>query len=137
VPDDVLHEPYMAREELRREIDDGVRFWGWRERGVLAGVMGLQRVSDVVLIRHAYVRMERQGEGIGARLLAHLLEMAQGPVLIGTWAAAVWAVGFYQKHGFTLVSEAEKERLLRRYWKISERQVATSVVLANRAWRER
>ncbi len=98
--------------------------------------MGIQDVQDMTLIRHAYVRTARQGKGIGARLLAHLREMAGGPVLIGTWADASWAIRFYRRHGFEVVTPQEKDRLLKKYWKIPERQVETSVVLADERWRE-
>jgi len=99
-------------------------------------VMGIQEVQDVTLIRHAYVRGARQGQGIGAKLLAHLREMASGPVLIGTWADAAWAIRFYRRHGFEVVTPQEKNRLLKKYWKIPERQIETSVVLADERWRE-
>jgi GNAT superfamily N-acetyltransferase len=134
IPPDRLHDPYMSKEHLRAEIDDGVRFWAWESNGEIAGVMGIQDVADVTLIRHAYVRTARQGEGIGGRMLAHLRSMARGPMLIGTWADAVWAIRFYQSHGFRLATHEEKERLLRTYWKIPERQVETSVVLADNRW---
>ncbi len=136
IPDDRWHEPYMSREALQHEIDAGVRFWGYAEDGALVGVMGIQDVAgsngaaDVTLIRHAYVYTARRGEGIGGKLLAHLRALADRPILIGTWADAVWAIRFYEKHGFHLVSWEEKERLLRTYWDIPARQVATSVVLA-------
>jgi GNAT superfamily N-acetyltransferase len=132
IPADRWSEPYMAAETLRREIADGVAFWGFEEGGTLAGVMGVQNVLDATLIRHAYVRTASQKRGIGARLLSHLTEMAIGPVLIGTWAAAAWAIRFYEAHGFEVVTTDEKNRLLGKYWKIPERQVETSVVLANR-----
>lgn len=132
IPADRWHEPYMPREELRHEIDAGVRFWGYEEDGALVGVMGIQDVQDVTLIRHAYVYTARRGHGIGGKLLAHLRALADRPILIGTWAAATWAIRFYEKHGFRQVSWAEKERLLRRYWDIPERQVETSVVLAQK-----
>jgi GNAT superfamily N-acetyltransferase len=128
IPADRYHVPYMSAAEVRDEIAAGVRFWGWFHEG-LAGLMGLQHVDDVTLIRHAYVRPERQGEGIGSGLLAHLIAMRHEPLLVGTWADAVWAVRFYERHGFRLVTPAEKDRLLRRYWRIPERQVQTSVVL--------
>jgi len=136
VPADRLGDPYMGREKLAEEIADGVAFWGYEEEDALAGVMGIQDVQDVTLIRHAYVRTARQGEGIGARLLAHLRERASGPVLIGTWADAAWAIRFYRRHGFEVVTPQEKDRLLKKYWKIPERQVETSVVLADERWRE-
>jgi N-acetylglutamate synthase-like GNAT family acetyltransferase len=130
IPSDRLHDPYMSREELRSEIADGVRFWVYEDERGVAGVMGLQYVQDVTLIRHAYVRMERQREGIGSRMLDQLRTLAKGPVLIGTWADATWAIRFYERHGFRTTSHDEKECLLRRYWKIPERQVETSIVLA-------
>ena len=130
IPEDRWHEPYMSEDELRRETEAGVTFWGWEEGGELLGVMGIQDVRDVTLIRHAYVRTRARRRGIGSRLLAHLLSLTGRPVLVGTWRAADWAVRFYEKHGFRLVTEEEKNRLLRRYWSIPERQVETSVVLA-------
>jgi GNAT superfamily N-acetyltransferase len=130
IPADRWGEPYMPREELIDEIKAGVRFYGWFEGDRLVGVMGIQRVMDVTLIRHAYVMTEFQGRGVGSRILTHLKSIAETPtVLAGTWAAATWAVRFYEKHGFQLVSGEEKNQLLRRYWTIPERQVETSVVL--------
>jgi GNAT superfamily N-acetyltransferase len=136
IPADRWADPYMCREKLRHEIDDGVVFWGYEESGALAGVMGLQGVENVTLVRHAYVRTGSQKQGIGAQLLAHLRALASGPVLIGTWADAIWAIRFYQKHGFQLVDLEEKNRLLKKYWTIPERQIETSVVLADTVWRE-
>lgn len=136
IPADRWTEPYMSREKLRHEMGDGVVFSGYEEDGALLGVMGIQSVQDVTLIRHAYTRSGSQKRGIGAQLLAHLRTQASTPVLIGTWADAVWAIGFYQKHGFRLVAPAVKERLLRKYWTIPERQIETSVVLADATWRE-
>jgi N-acetylglutamate synthase-like GNAT family acetyltransferase len=130
IPQDRWKEPYMSRSELRHEMDEGVVFWGYEEGGELAGVMGIQDVRDVTLIRHAYVRTHRRNRGTGGKLLAYLRKLADRPLLIGTWADAVWAVRFYEKHGFRVVSPEEKERLLRKYWSIPERQVETSVVLA-------
>ncbi len=130
IPADRWHEPYMPGAELDGEIAAGVEFWGYEEGGELVGVMGIQPVRDVVLIRHAYVRPDRQGRGVGAELLRHLLERATRPVLIGTWAAAEWAIRFYRRHGFDLVDPERKAELLRAYWDIPERQVETSVVLA-------
>jgi N-acetylglutamate synthase-like GNAT family acetyltransferase len=129
IPADRWKEPYMPREELRHEIDSGVRFWGLEENGQLAGVMGIQDVADVTLIRHAYVRSAMRNLGIGSRLLEHLATLAGRPLLVGTWAAATWAVRFYERHGFRLVSPEEKDRLLKKYWSIPERQIETSVVL--------
>ena len=130
IPDDCWHQPYMSAAALQREIEDGVRFHGWEENGALLGVMGIQDVLDVTLIRHAYVRTSDRNRGIGAALLAHLLALAGKPMLIGTWQAASWAIRFYERHGFRLVGEDEKHRLLKKYWNIPERQVETSVVLA-------
>jgi N-acetylglutamate synthase-like GNAT family acetyltransferase len=130
IPADRWHEPYMPEEELRHEIKSGVRFWGYEEAGQLLGVMGIQDVQDVTLIRHAYVRTAKRGQGVGGKLLAELREMTTRPILIGTWAAATWAIAFYEKHGFRLVTPAEKDRLLQKYWSIPARQVETSVVLA-------
>lgn len=134
IPDDCWHEPYMSSEALMQEIDSGVNFWGYREGDELIGVMGIQQVKDVTLIRHAYVRTAQRGRGIGGKLLQFLLTTTDRPVLIGTWAAATWAIRFYQKHGFRLVTPEEKDRLLRKYWNIPERQVETSVVLADENW---
>jgi N-acetylglutamate synthase-like GNAT family acetyltransferase len=135
IPADCWHEPYMPAQELEHELAAGVVFWGWEEAGALAGVMGLQDVRDVALIRHAYVATAVRGRGIGGRLLAHLLGATTRPVLVGTWAAATWAIRFYEQRGFELVRPAEKERLLRLYWSIPDRQIATSVVLVDRRWR--
>jgi N-acetylglutamate synthase-like GNAT family acetyltransferase len=135
IPADQWTEPFMSREKMQREIDDGVVFWGLEDDGELVGVMGIQKVQDVTLIRHAYVRSRWQKRGIGAQLLAHLRGLTADPILIGTWADAVWAIGFYEKHGFRMVGVADKERLLKKYWKISERQRETSVVLADSKWR--
>ena len=136
IPADRWSEPYMPREELRREIGAGVLFWGYEEDGALAGVMGVQHVRDVTLIRHAYVRTASQRRGIGVALLASLHARTDRPVLIGTWADARWAIRFYEKHGFRLVAPEVKDRLLREYWTVDERQIETSVVLADQAWFE-
>lgn len=136
IPEDRWAEPYMPREKLRHEIDDGVVFWGYQDNRTLMGVMGIQHVRDVTLIRHAYVRSNRQGQGIGAHLLSHLRQLANRPVLIGTWADAVWAIRFYERHGFQMVTTEEKNRLLKQYWSIPERQIETSVVLADSKWWE-
>jgi GNAT superfamily N-acetyltransferase len=130
IPADRWTEPYMSRDTLQHEIDAGVSFSGFEEDGRLAGVMGIQQVQDVTLIRHAYVRTSSRNHGIGSKLLAHLREMTDRPVLIGTWADAVWAIRFYEKHGFRVVDPEEKNRLLEKYWNIPGRQVETSVVLA-------
>ncbi|HMH13421.1 MAG TPA: GNAT family N-acetyltransferase [Edaphobacter sp.] len=136
IPEDRWTEPYMSREKLQHEIGDGVVFWGFEDDGALAGVMGIQHVQDVTLIRHAYVRTGSQKQGIGAKLLAYLREMATGPVLIGTWADAGWAIRFYERYGFERVEAEEKIRLLKKYWTVPERQIETSVVLADSTWRE-
>ena len=129
IPADRWHEPYMSAEALRKEIEDRVVFWGLEMDGQLAGVMGIQDKGRVTLIRHAYVRTKAQKLNIGTRLLRHLEKMSDKPLLIGTWAAASWAIAFYRKNQYTLISGKEKDRLLRKYWSIPERQVDTSVVL--------
>jgi GNAT superfamily N-acetyltransferase len=130
IPEDRWKEPYMSAEELRKEIESGVEFYGWMEKGALVAVMGIQLVNDVTLIRHAYVLTAHQRRGIGEKLLKHLLGLARtSEILVGTWEAAYWAVRFYEKQGFRLVSKEEKDRLLRKYWNIPERQIETSVVL--------
>ncbi len=138
IPADRWHEPYMAADELAREIAAGVAFSGFEDAGTpaaaLVGVMGFQPVRDVTLIRHAYVRTSHQRRGIGGQLLAALATRTDRPLLIGTWAAATWATRFYQSHGFRLIEGAEKDRLLETYWSIPARQVETSVVLADRRW---
>ncbi len=141
IPADRFTDPYMSREHLQHEIDSGVTFYGCEDPeadGTLSGVMGIQHVQnpiqDVTLIRHAYVRTTYQKRGIGALLLAHLRELTSRPVLIGTWADATWAIRFYQRHGFRIVSAEEKNLLLKRYWTIPDRQVETSVVLADSNW---
>lgn len=132
IPADRWHEPYMPAEELAAEIAAGVVFWGCENDGRLVGVMGLQPVQDVALIRHAYVATAARRGGIGGELLRHLIAQSDRPVLVGTWAAATWAIRFYERHGFTLVAPDEKARLLATYWSIPERQIDTSVVLALR-----
>jgi GNAT superfamily N-acetyltransferase len=134
IPADCWTEPYMSRDELRAEMDDGVTFWGYQENDALNGVMGIQQVADVTLIRHAYVRTDSQKRGIGGRLLSHLRKLTHRPVLIGTWADAVWAIRFYEKHGFHVVTPEQKERLLMRYWNVPRRQAEASVVLADPTW---
>ncbi len=136
IPGDRWHEPYMPLEEIRQEIEAGVIFWGFEKAGELLGVMGIQDKGDVALIRHAYVRTRFRKQGIGENLLLHLEGLTEKPILVGTWQAASWAIAFYQKNGYTLVSETEKTRLLQKYWSIPERQIETSVVMANKAWVE-
>lgn len=135
IPADRWHEPYMPMAELESEIAKGVRFYGYTLEGRLIGVMGIQDVKDVTLIRHAYVRTQSRRHGIGQALLEHLNGLSPRPVLIGTWKAATWAIHFYEKNGFRLVSEEEKNRLLRTYWTIPARQVQESVVLVSPRWK--
>lgn len=134
IPEDRWHEPYMSKSELRHEINDGVVFWGYEESGELAGVMGIQDVREVTLIRHAYVRTGAQGRGIGGQLLSCLRKLAKNPLLIGTWADASWAIRFYERHGFRLLTELQKDEFLPKYWNIPRRQIETSVVLASPEW---
>ena len=137
IPADCLHDPYMTADELAREIEAGVRFFGLEIEGELVGVMGLQEFDEVALIRHAYVRPTAQRRGIGGQLLEHLMQQTQLPLLVGTWADAHWAIAFYEGHGFVLATPQAKDAGLRKYWDISDRQVETSVVLADqRARRE-
>ena len=131
IPADRWHEPYMESSELEREIGGGVRFWGFEANGELIGVMGVQRVRDVDLIRHAYVLPDSQRRGVGAALLRHLRGISARRKLVGTWAAADWAIRFYRRHGFELVSPDRKTTLLKTYWTIPDRQIETSVVLAS------
>jgi GNAT superfamily N-acetyltransferase len=130
IPADRWHEPYMPAAELDGEIAAGVAFWGCEDGGELVGVMGIQRVRDVDLIRHAYVLPASQGRGVGGALLAHLARSSTRRMLVGTWAAAEWAIRFYRRHGFELVTPERKDALLRAYWTIPARQIAVSVVLA-------
>ena len=134
VPADRWHEPYMPADELAKEIADGVVFWVAELDGSVLGVMGMQDKGDVALVRHAYVSTTAQRTGVGTRLLRYVENLTDKPVLIGTWAAASWAIDFYRRNGFTLVSSAEKDRLLNTYWSIPARQIETSVVLANGQW---
>jgi GNAT superfamily N-acetyltransferase len=122
----------MPAEELANEIAAGVEFWGAELGDVLVGVMGIQQVLDVDLIRHAYVLPTFQGKGVGGLLLTKLCEHRSRPILIGTWAAASWAINFYKRHDFSVVGSEEASALLRTYWSIPERQIATSVVLRKR-----
>lgn len=131
IPADRWHEPYMSRAELRGEIAGGVAFWGYESDDELVGVMGVQPVRDVDLIRHAYVRPDQQRRGVAAALIEHLRHHSTRRMLVGTWAAATWAIDFYRRHGFVLTSPEQKTALLRTYWTIPDRQIDTSVVLAN------
>ena len=134
IPADRWHEPYMPLEELEREIAAGVAFWGYEAGGELVGVIGVQPMDEVDLVRHAYVLPGHQGSGIGGALLEHVTGRSDQRILVGTWAAAEWAIRFYRRHGFELVSPEHKSALLRIYWTIPERQVETSVVLADAQW---
>jgi N-acetylglutamate synthase-like GNAT family acetyltransferase len=137
IPVDRWHEPYMPLDELEREIASSVDFWVYEnDQKEIFGVMGIQPVKDVTLIRHAYVKTKERRKGIGAELLSALMNKAATGVLIGTWRDATWALAFYEKNGFTLVGEEEKNMLLKKYWNIPERQVETSVVLADQRWFE-
>ena len=134
IPPSEWHDPYMAAEELRGEFAAGVRFLGYAEQGALIGVMGLQDVQDVALIRHAYVLPGRQRSGVGSALHHELASQTERPLLVGTWAASSWAIRFYERLGYRLVSAAECETLLRRYWSVPDSQIAASVVLADARW---
>jgi N-acetylglutamate synthase-like GNAT family acetyltransferase len=134
IPADCWHEPYMTQDELQRELTAQVAFDGVEVDGVLCGVMGLQDRGEVVLIRHAYVAPAHQRTGVGGQLLQRLLARTAKPVLIGTWAAATWAIDFYRRHGFRVVSADEKTRLLERYWAVPARQREASIVLADSRW---
>lgn len=130
IPADRWHEPYMSAGELTREIADGVVFWVAEDDGRVSGVMGIQDRGEVALVRHAYVAASTQRSGVGTRLLRHVEGLVDKPILIGTWAAASWAIEFYRRNGYVLVADGDKDRLLRRYWSIPARQIETSVVLA-------
>jgi N-acetylglutamate synthase-like GNAT family acetyltransferase len=134
IPADRWHEPYMPATELAKEITAGVVFWVVEQEGQLLGVMGIQDKGDVALVRHAYVVTTTQRSGIGTKLLRHVESLIDKPILIGTWANASWAIEFYRRNGFSLVSPGQKDRLLKTYWSIPPRQVETSVVLANSRW---
>jgi GNAT superfamily N-acetyltransferase len=139
IPNDRWNDPYMSAEHLQHEIDSGVVFYGSEDSitGTLVGVMGIQPVHDVTLIRHAYVRTTSQKQGTGALLLSHLRELTDTPILIGTWADALWAIRFYERHGFHIVDPQQKTHLLKTYWTVPDRQIETSVVLADARWRVR
>ncbi len=136
IPSDCWHEPYMTMAYLESEIESGVAFWGYELDGSLLGVMGLQDVEEITLIRHAYVRTSSRRSGIGGKLLRHLCDRTDRPLLVGTWRAATWAVAFYEKHGFIKVSMDQIAPLLSRYWSIPARQIETSLVLGDHNWFE-
>ena len=137
IPEDRWKDPYMPRNELHEEITAGVEFFGYAIDDKLIGLMGIQDRGDVTLMRHAYVQTSHRRQGIGSQLLRYLQRQTSKPILIGTWADAGWAIRFYEKHGYQLVTRAEKDRLLQTYWSIPARQVETSVVLADRMYFER
>jgi N-acetylglutamate synthase-like GNAT family acetyltransferase len=134
IPADRWHEPYMSQEQLKQEIDAGVSFWGFEKDGNLVGVMGIQDKGEVTLIRHSYVRKQSWNRGIGTILLQFLESITDKPILIGTWSDATWAIAFYEKNSYQLVSTEEKNHLLRKFWTIPERQIETSVVLVGSSW---
>ena len=136
IPADRWHEPYMPADELTKEISAGVVFWVAEEEGRILGVMGIQDKGEVALVRHAYTASAAQRKGVGTKLLHHVQSLADKPVLIGTWAAASWAIEFYRRNGFAVVPPADKDHLLRMYWSIPARQIETSVVLADPRWME-
>lgn len=135
IPSDRWQEPYMSKEELKKQIIEGVEFWNFVEDDKVLGVMGIQFKKDVTLIRHAYVRTLARQKGIGGKLLNQLINMSETPILIGTWADASWAISFYKKNGFKVLPKTEKNKLLKIYWNIPERQIETSIVLASNDWK--
>lgn len=134
IPSELLKQPYMSERELQNEIENGVKFWAYEDYGEILGVMGIQNVKDVTLIRHAYILPEKRRMGIGSKLLSFLRNLTNRPILIGTWKDAYWAISFYEKHGFKLVEEKYKDNLLKKYWSIPQRQMENSVVLADEKW---
>src|SRR5438128_1670796 len=136
IPPDRWHEPYMTKDDLQGQLADGVRFFCYVDNNQVIGVMGIQNRMEVVLIRHAYVRTNQRNTGIGTMLLQELIRDEKKPILIGTWKAANWAIRFYEKNGFRLVDEVEKNRLLKRYWAIPDRQIETSVVLVDESYKK-
>lgn len=134
IPAQCWHEPYMSGEQLKKDIESGIEFYGYEDGGKLAGVMGIQYFPDVTLIRHAYVLTSMQGKGIGGELLTYLVTKTNKPILIGTWRDTEWSIRFYEKHGFRVLEKNEIDKLLKKYWKISEIHRKTSVVLADKNW---
>ena len=134
IPAEYWKEPYMSKDELKHELDEGIEMWGYEENGELVGVMGIQHIQNVTLIRHAYVCTAKQNQGIGGKLLSHLRELTAEPILIATWSNGIWAVRFYEKHDFRLVSKEEGDRLQRKYWSSPEIKIKASVVLADEKW---
>ena len=130
IPDDCWNEPYMSEQELIDEFNDGVRMYGYHLNNKLIGVIGVQEVKDVVLIRHAYTLTSYQGKGTGSSLLEYLLKKNQNSrLLVGTWRNVTWAIRFYEKFGFILHTKDQSTLLLKKYWKISSNQIKNSVVL--------
>lgn len=137
IPEDCWHDPYMQAGDLTREIAADIRFAGYEQAGTLIGVTGTQPVQDVTLIRHAYVSTRAQRLGVGTALLQHLRARTDRPILIGTWAAAKWAIQFYERQGFQLIDGAKKNALLKKYWTVPDPQIDASVVLADARWQHR
>ena len=130
IPDDCWHEPYMSKQELIDEFNEGVRMYGYHNNNILVGVIGIQEVKDVILIRHAYTLTSHQNKGAGSALLEYLLKKNQNSrLLVGTWKNAAWAIRFYEKFGFILHEKEQSTLLLKKYWKISSEQIKNSVVL--------
>ena len=134
IPSEYWKEPYMSKNELKREIDEGVEFFGYEVDGKLVGVMGIQHKQDITLIRHAYVCTSKQNRGIGGKLLSYLQELTTEPILIATWSSATRAIQFYKKHGFQLLFQEEGDRLQRKYWSTPEHKIKASVVFADQKW---
>jgi len=130
IPDNCWHEPYMSKQELVDEFTDGVRMFGYNRNNKLIGVIGIQEIKDVILIRHAYTLTSYQGKGIGSALLKYLLKRNQNSrLLVGTWRKARWAIRFYEKFDFILHAKKQATQLLKKYWKIPLKQIKNSVVL--------
>ena len=130
IPDDCWHEPYMSKHELIDEFNNGVRMYGYLDKNKLVGVIGIQKVKNVILIRHAYTLTSQQGKGTGSELLKYLLKKNKDfRLLVGTWRDATWAIRFYEKFGFILHTKDQSALLLKKYWKIPSKQIKNSIVL--------
>ena len=130
IPDDCWHEPYMSEQELIDEFNDEVRMYGYHDNNKLIGVIGIQEVQDIILIRHAYTLTSYQNKGTGSAMLEYLLKKSQNSrLLVGTWKNATWAIRFYEKFGFVVHAKEQSTLLLKKYWKISSKQIKNSVVL--------
>ena len=130
IPDNCWNEPYMSEQELIGEFNDGVRMYGYHNNNTLIGVIGIQKVKDVILIRHAYTLSSYQGKGVGSALLEYLLKKYKNSrLLVGTWKNATWAIQFYKKFDFILRTKEETALLLKKYWKIPTKQIKNSIVL--------